>query len=512
MRIWRPNFLHAASDCQSYNGEQEAAPAASVVGRRDLRDELASRAPLLRRRHSNLRPLLLFPAIPNSRDQELPDVDAPTRAGRRSESHNVFHSSRRPASRPLTTSTNSIRLRLNVELLVDCKYSYHLTHHDFIMKEEEVIYLASAGYDHTIRFWSPHEGKCTRVIQHPHSQVNDLKITPDKTYLAAAGFQHVRMYNILTVHNNNPEINLEGFNNNVLSIGFQEDSKWLFSGGEDCVTRVWDLRTRKNQSQRMYETESAVNSVKLHTNQIELFIGQQYGHINIWDLRFTNGNPMVRLTQQHPSNYTGVQCLSLNPIEDMMAAIDNVGHVHVFSPAQSLRLFRSWKAHSRYGIKCLFSPNGRYLVTTSADSTAKVWRTCDILKYNPEDERKKQEQEQQEDIQEGPEPIATISGPSESSATAPTAVTAATAATTISSSSSATPSSPSSPTAPSLSPFKVLSCENRWVWDVAFSADSQFLITASSDSVVRLWHVGTAETRREYTGHQKAVTALAFSD
>lgn len=323
-----------------------------------------------------------------------------------------------------------------------------------IEEEEDIIYLASAGYDHTIRFWSPHEGKCSRVIQHSHSQVNDLKITPDKTFLAAASFQHVRMYNILTIHNNNPEINLEGFNNNVLSIGFQEDSKWLFSGGEDCVTRIWDLRTRKNQSQRMYESGSTVNSVKLHSNQVELFIGQQYGHINIWDIRYSNATPMVRLIQQHPSNYTGVQCLSLNPMEDILAAIDNVGNVHIFSPAQSLTLFRTWKAHPRYGIKCLFSPNGKYLVTTSADYTAKVWKTCDIMKYNPD--------EHQRD---------------------------------------------------SLSHFKVLTAENqRWVWDVAFSADSQFLVTASSDSVVRLWHVETAEVTREYTGHQKAVTALAFSD
>ena len=343
-----------------------------------------------------------------------------------------------------------------------------------IMKEEDIIYLASAGYDHTIRFWSPHEGKCTRVIQHPQSQVNDLKITPDKQFLAAASFQHVRMYNILTVHNNNPEINLEGFNNNVLSIGFQEDSQRLFSGGEDCVTRVWDLKARKNQSQRMLESESCVNSVKLHSNQNELFIGQQHGHITIWDMRFSNATLMVRLTQQHPSNFTGVQCLSLNPMEDMLAAIDNVGHVHIFSPAQTLSLSCSWKAHTRYGIKCLFSPNGKYLVTTSADYTAKVWKTCDVMKHccrHNEGGR----------------------------ATEPTTTTE--------------DSKSTSPSNQQLVPFKVLTTENqRWVWDVAFSADSQFLLTGSSESVVRLWHIETAETRREYTGHQKAVTALAFSD
>lgn len=323
-----------------------------------------------------------------------------------------------------------------------------------IEEEEEIIYLASAGYDHTIRFWSPHEGKCSRVIQHPHSQVNDLQITPDKIFLAAASFQHVRMYNMKTIQNNNPEINLEGFNNNVLSIGFQEDSKWLFSGGEDCVTRVWDLRTRRHQSQRMYESNSTVNSVKLHSNQVELFIGQQHGHINIWDIRYSNATPMFRLPQQHPSIYTCVQCLSLNHMEDIVAAIDNVGNVHILSPAQTLTHFCSWKAHSRYGIKCLFSPNGKYLVTTSADHTAKVWKTHDILKSKLDDEQQQ-----------------------------------------------------------NLVPYKVLTAKNqRWVWDVAFSADSQFLVTASSEGVVRLWHVESAESRREYTGHQKAVTALAFSD
>lgn len=355
------------------------------------------------------------------------------------------------------------------------------------MKEEDIIYLASAGYDHTIRFWSPHEGKCSRVIQHPHSQVNDLKITPDKTFLAAASFQHVRMYNILTIHNNNPEINLEGFNNNVLSIGFQEDSKWIFSGGEDCVTRIWDLRTKKNQSQRMYESKSSVNSVKLHQNQHQLFIGQQHGYINIWDIRSPESAPMVRLTQQHPSNYTGVQSLSLNPLEDLLAAIDNKGYVHIFKPAQSLDLHCSWKAHSRYGIKCLFSPNGKYLVTTSADHTAKVWKTCDIMNYTnytcdeqqqgfqlplPSQERPQEQHQIQEQR------------PKDNSASLP-----------------------------SPSPCKVLTSETqRWVWDVAFSGDSKFLVTASSDSVVRLWHVESAEIRREYTGHQKAVTALAFSD
>jgi len=37
-------------------------------------------------------------------------------------------------------------------------------------------------------------------------------------------------------------------------------------------------------------------------------------------------------------------------------------------------------------------------------------------------------------------------------------------------------------------------------------------VVVSSDSVARLWTVQTGEVKREYTGHQKAVVALAFKE
>merc|ERR1712071_703552 len=49
-------------------------------------------------------------------------------------------------------------------------------------------------------------------------------------------------------------------------------------------------------------------------------------------------------------------------------------------------------------------------------------------------------------------------------------------------------------------------------WDIAFSADSQYAITASSDGTARLWSIETSEIAKEYIGHQKALTSLAFQD
>lgn len=390
-----------------------------------------------------------------------------------------------------------------------------------IEEEEDIIYLVSGGYDHTIRFWSPHDGKCSRVIQYPNSQVNDLKISPEKNFLAAAGHQHIRLFNIQTIHNNSPEVNLEGFVNNALSIGFFDCYKRLYSGGEDCITRVWDLRTHRNQNQRMFQTRSAANAVQLNSNHNEIFVGQQLGHISIWDIRFSHALPEARIDQQHPSIATGVQSISLNPTENVLAAIDNVGRVHIYYPAQSLTFYRSWKAHSKYGLNCLFSPNGEYLVTTSADHTAKVWKTCDILSLDRDVDQQDETQHEQQNLQEldanlqtqpQSEPEQEPTQPQKTDQE-PCPQTQNPQSPANSSSSSPPRSQASYSTTSTLEPYKILKAENqRWVWAAEFSADSQFIVTASSDSVVRLWHLDSAEIRREYTGHQKAVTALAFSD
>lgn len=61
--------------------------------------------------------------------------------------------------------------------------------------EEDVI-LATAGYDHCIKFWTAHTGKCLATLQHPDSQVNDMEISPDGQLLAACGYQHIRMFDV----------------------------------------------------------------------------------------------------------------------------------------------------------------------------------------------------------------------------------------------------------------------------------------------------------------------------
>ena len=80
--------------------------------------------------------------------------------------------------------------------------------------------LATAGYDHTIKFWSAHTGVCTRTLQHPDSQVNSLAISGDGSMIAAGGYQHIRMFDLLS-GNLNPVVNFGGVSKNVMTVGYQ---------------------------------------------------------------------------------------------------------------------------------------------------------------------------------------------------------------------------------------------------------------------------------------------------
>ncbi|KAF0992770.1 hypothetical protein HZS_4371 [Henneguya salminicola] len=54
--------------------------------------------------------------------------------------------------------------------------------------------------------------------------------------------------------------------------------------------------------------------------------------------------------------------------------------------------------------------------------------------------------------------------------------------------------------------------KKRWVWNCAFTADSKYLFTVSSDIFPLLWHVEKKQVLRRYMGHQSTVTSMDFCD
>lgn len=224
----------------------------------------------------------------------------------------------------------------------------------------------SVGFDHTIRFWEAPTGLCHRTLQYTDSQVNRLCITPDKQYLAVAGNPHVRLYEIHT-QNPAPISSFDGHTNNVTAVGFQKDRKWMFTGSEDGSVKIWD--TRAPGYQRDYQSKAPINTVALHPNQGELIAGDEDGNIRVWDLAAnTCSYELV------PDGKTAIRSICVASDASIVLAATNRGTVFVWRLGRgSFEALHKIDAHPTYCLTALLSPDVKYLATTSADRTVKIW-------------------------------------------------------------------------------------------------------------------------------------------
>ncbi|KAK4875684.1 hypothetical protein RN001_012106 [Aquatica leii] len=244
--------------------------------------------------------------------------------------------------------------------------------------ENDQIILATGGYDHTIKIWQTHTGICQRTMQHAESQVNALEITPDKLSLAATGYQHIRMYDLAS-NNPNPTVNYEGITKNVTGVGFQEDGKWMYTGSEDCSARIWDYRLKSAHAAKIFQTSAPVTCVCLHPNQVELLVGDQSGVIHLWDLKTDHNEQFI------PEGDTMILDIDVDSEGTLMAAVNSKGRCYIWSltfgrDGEPTKMYpkHKFEAHKRQALKCKFSPDSTLLVTTSADQTARIWKTCDF--------------------------------------------------------------------------------------------------------------------------------------
>lgn len=271
-----------------------------------------------------------------------------------------------------------------------------------------------------------------------------MAISPSRRILAASGFQCIRLYDLAT---GTLTVNFDGVVKNVMRIGFQEDEKFMYTCGEDHRVRIWDMSCGNPTCKRIFASNTALNAAVLLPNQVEMAVGSQSGIVYIWDIKSDRNEAVLQVNDTLLQD-TSIQDIAVSPNGRLLAAVTNKGNCHIMyliegdgkltttMPGPKL------EAHTKaYALRCQFSPDSQFLVTTGGDAVARIYKTEDFSFF---------------------------------------------------------------------AELKTESC--RWVWDAAFTNDSKYLFTASSDCVVRLWNLAKQTEEREYIGHQKSVTALAFKD
>ncbi|KAI1113947.1 WD repeat-containing protein pop3 [Nemania sp. NC0429] len=322
------------------------------------------------------------------------------------------------------------------------------------------------------RFWEALSGICSRTIQHPDSQVNRLCISPDKRFLAAAGHNSIKLYDIKST-NPNALLTFEGHTGNITGVAFHCEGKWMVTSSEDGTVKVWE--TRSGAIQRSYNHGSAANDVVIHPNQGEIISCDRGGSVRVWDLGENNCSH-----QLIPEEDVSVSSVTVASDGSLLCAANNAGNVFVWSLRQSdertqLVPLTQFSAHKEYITRILLSPDVKKLATCSADHTAKIWS---VPLTDPDSAEM---------------PFMTNGNGTHGNG----------AHQMVTNGDGETKPFPQEAT---------LTGHQRWVWDCAFSADSAYLVTACSDHYARLWELGSQTVIRQYNGHHRGAVCVALND
>lgn len=229
--------------------------------------------------------------------------------------------------------------------------------------------LVAGGYCNEVRVLHAHRGDVRRTIVLQDSHVNRLVATPDHRRLAIATKHHVRLYDLAAGAPDATGVQTcTGHSANVTSLGVDADGRWFYTGSEDCLAKVWDLRARN--CQLYFENTCAVHTMDLHPSQVELFVGDHKGRLQIWDLAANRIRQCLICEEDVP-----VRSIAVAPDASVAVCAYHHGACYVWrlhdeapEPLQKI------DAHGTYVLKCLFSPEAKLLATASADRTTYLWR------------------------------------------------------------------------------------------------------------------------------------------
>ena len=229
-------------------------------------------------------------------------------------------------------------------------------------------WLASAGWDGTVRIWDTATGQ-ERVVLSGHVDpvvVAAVAVAPDGSWLATASAD--RMVRIWDTATGQERAVLSGHDGWVYAVAVAPDGSWLASASGDGTVRIWDAANGKEQAVLFGHT-LRVYAVAVAPDGSWLASGGWDGKVRIWDTATWQQRAVL-------SGHTReVKAAAVAPDGSWLATASGDRTVRIWDTAtrqERAVLF----GHTREVKAVAVAPDGSWLATGGADGTVRIWDTA----------------------------------------------------------------------------------------------------------------------------------------
>ncbi|MDX1415369.1 MAG: hypothetical protein R3293_14330, partial [Candidatus Promineifilaceae bacterium] len=225
--------------------------------------------------------------------------------------------------------------------------------------------LASSGADKTIRLWNYRQGRIVRVIPASTNWITCAAFSPDGTILASGGYD--RKIHLWHSHNGRLLHTLRGLLKTVNAVAFSPDGMLLAGAYHDRPVLLWDVQA--GSSLHAFRGHSgSIRQLAFSPNARTLAVSGDENRVRLWDIQ----SGELRRTLSVKERF--VRTLAFSPDGHLLAAGAGTGYGTLVV----------WDAHtgsSRFTVPDIrtgltfhfcFSPDGRILAYSDREHTLRI--------------------------------------------------------------------------------------------------------------------------------------------
>ena len=233
--------------------------------------------------------------------------------------------------------------------------------------------IAIGGYKE-VRLIDVASGKPVATLAGHAETVRSVAFSKDGRLLAAAGGLPARKgeVKIWDVEQRKILVTINGHTDCIYAVVFAPDGKSIATSSYDKLIKIWDVETGK-EIRTLKDHIDAVYALAFTPDGKRLVSGAADRTIKIWnpatgERLYTFGEPT-----------DGINTIAIDPTGTLVAAAGLDKSIRIWSMGdKSGKLLNTLIAHEDAILKLAWSPDGKTLVSSSADRTIKVFRASDL--------------------------------------------------------------------------------------------------------------------------------------